>query len=277
MKVSIIIPNYNCARFLEQTLQSVLSQTGPELEVIVVDGASTDGSVDIIRRHASRLAYWVSEKDRGQTDAINKGLLRSTGDIVNWINSDDLLVPGALERICRGFAERPEADFVYGDLQIINEAGELLQTRPEISFSGFVQRYGGNVCAQPSTFFKRGSAERLGWLNPALHWSMDYEFYLRALNQQMVFHAVPEVVGQFRLHGGSKTGAQHKKFLEEHFRVHCSHTDSWLLRRRVVYRALKMTARCWRIWLLWRQRGVWQPGRYSRMLGRVSAGLEARA
>ena len=266
MKISIVIPNFNCARYLEQTLKSVLAQNVNGLEVIVIDGGSTDNSVDIIKRYKQHLAYWVSERDSGQSDAINKGLKRCQGEIVNWINSDDLLAVGALNAIAAGFSRFPEADFVYGDTQVIDEFGLLLQARPEIGFIDFVQRYGGNLFAQPSCFFRRAAAERLGWLNPSLHWSMDYDFYLRALNQRMVFRSVPAFIGQFRLHGGSKTGAQHAKFIEEHFRVHCLHTSSWLLRQRTTYRLLKLLARSWRVYQLWRQRGVWQPGRYSRML-----------
>ena len=270
VKISIIVPNFNCARFLPETLENVLGQAGPGDEVLVIDGGSTDGSVDIIRRHARHLTFWVSERDEGQTDAINKGLLRCGGDVANWINSDDLLAPGALDLIRDGFRRHPKADFMYGDTQVIDERGAVMQTRPEISFNEFVQRYGANLFAQPSCFFRRSAAERLGWLNRSLHWSMDYDFYLRALNHGMSFQSVQGLVGKFRLHGGSKTGAQHVRIVEEHFKVHCNQSNSWLLRRRTMYRSLKFLARAWRVLRLRQQRGVWSPGRYTRMLESLS-------
>jgi glycosyltransferase involved in cell wall biosynthesis len=270
--ISIVTPSYNQGHFLEETIQSVLSQNYPNLEYIVIDGGSTDNSVQIIKRYEKHLAYWVSERDRGQTDAINKGLKRSRGEFVNWINSDDRLAPGALARIAEGVAKHPQADFVYGDTDILIEDGSVLQTRPETRFNGFILRYGANVFAQPSCFFRRTLAERIHWLNEELHWSMDYDFWIRAAAAGARFAHVEGVIGQFRLQGGSKTTLQHARFRAEHYLCHRRLTLNPVLRAKPAYFALRFAARVLRVLLLYWQRGVLQPGKYSRTLKQLSAG-----
>src|SRR5512143_702654 len=121
--VSIVTPSYNQARFLEATLRSVLEQDYPNIEYLVVDGASTDGSVEIIRRYANRLTWWVSEKDSGQSEAINKGLQRAKGHFVGWLNSDDIYLPGTISAAATAFRKHPEAGLVYGDALAIDAGG----------------------------------------------------------------------------------------------------------------------------------------------------------
>ena len=128
MKVSIITPCYNAAATIEETIRSVLDQQGVDLEYIVCDGGSTDGTADIIRRYESRLAWWVSERDRGQVDAINKGFTHATGDVLGFLNGDDVLVPGALQKVCAAFANEPEAELVQGEIEWIDFAGHSLGT-----------------------------------------------------------------------------------------------------------------------------------------------------
>ena len=124
--VSILTPSYNQGRFLEQTIQSVLSQDFPDMEYIIVDGGSTDDSVEIIKRYANRLAWWVSETDQGQTDAINKGFAHASGEIFAWLNSDDTYQPGAITQAVESLLAHPEASLVYGDANLIDEHGRLM-------------------------------------------------------------------------------------------------------------------------------------------------------
>ncbi len=122
-RVSIVTPSFNQAAFLEETIQSVLSQDYPNLEYIIIDGGSTDGSVEIIKKYADKLAYWVSEKDTGQADAINKGLIRVTGEIVAWLNSDDIYLPGTIRAAVEALQAHPDCGLVYGDVLSVDAKG----------------------------------------------------------------------------------------------------------------------------------------------------------
>ena len=128
-KISIITPSYNQGQFLEQTILSILSQDYPNLEYIIMDGGSSDNSVEIIRKHEDNLTYWVSEPDKGQSDAINKGFQRATGDILTWLNSDDYYLPGTLHTVAEYFTQHPDVECIYGDLQVVASNGDLLYVR----------------------------------------------------------------------------------------------------------------------------------------------------
>ncbi|MCO6502680.1 MAG: glycosyltransferase, partial [Acidimicrobiales bacterium] len=161
-RISVVTPSYNQARFLEATMESIHSQGYPNLEHIVIDGGSTDGSVEIIERYADRLAYWVSEPDNGQTDAIAKGFAMTTGEILCWLNSDDLWEPWTLAEVARYFAEHPDVEFVYGDSIWIDDEDRVIKPKREHGFSRFVFNYAFNFLPQPSTFWRRGLYERVG-------------------------------------------------------------------------------------------------------------------
>lgn len=214
-RISIVTPSFNQARYLEQTLRSVLDQDYPDLEYIVMDGGSTDGSVDLIRSCASRLAYWTSGRDRGQTDAINQGLARATGDILGWLNSDDVYLPGTLHRIARAFREARDADVVYGDYELITPDGRPFLRRREIPFDWYCLLYGVNFIGQPSSFFTRAAWQRFGPMDESLRYSMDYDFYLRIGHGGGRFQLVPECLSQYRYHPQSKTVGEQGAFESE--------------------------------------------------------------
>ena len=164
--VSIVIPSYNQARYLGATLRSVLEQDYSSMEVIVIDGGSTDGSVEIIQRYADRLAYWASESDRGQVDAINKGLQRASGEIVAWLNSDDLYLPGAVSDAVAVLTAHPDAGMVYGDGLLIDSENRLLDRHhyPPLTALDLLCF---NVLLQPATFMRRSALEEAGFLSEA--------------------------------------------------------------------------------------------------------------
>jgi glycosyltransferase involved in cell wall biosynthesis len=204
--LSVVTPSYNQASFLEETLRSVLAQGYPKLEYLVIDGGSTDGSVEIIRRYAAHLAGWVSERDRGQSDALNKGFQRATGEIVAWLNSDDTFVPGALHAQVGYLLDHPDVDLVYGDCLFTDAAGRPAQTAYGRPFSQLeLLRF--TIPYQPTVFMRRAAMLRAGWLDPDYHYSMDSEYWLRlhAAGARFAYH--PRLIATYRLHGASKTMA----------------------------------------------------------------------
>lgn len=203
-RVSIVTPSYNQATFIEETIRSVLLQGYPDLEYIVIDGGSTDESVNIIRKYSNWLASWVSEPDRGQTHAINKGLRRVTGDLVAWLNADDTYVPGAFSEAAAVMGAADGPAFVYGDCQQIDEMG-----RPLGMYKGACDGlesfhlFRAHV-HQPTIFFRRALLEEVGYLDESLDFAMDVEFYMRVAARHELRH-IPRVLASFRIHAASKT------------------------------------------------------------------------
>lgn len=171
-------PSYNQAAYLDDTLRSVLAQDYPNLEYLVVDGASTDGSPAIIERYADRLAWWVSEPDHGQAEAINKGLRRARGEIVAWINSDDVYLPGAVRRAVEALTARPELGLVYGDALTIDPHGRPLN-RLRFDEWGLDDLLRFRIICQPAVFMRRSLLEQAGWLDPTHHFLLDHQLWLR--------------------------------------------------------------------------------------------------
>lgn len=202
--VSIVTPSYNQAAFLEQTILSVLKQDYPNLEYIIIDGGSTDGSVDIIRKYEKQLAYWVSEPDRGQADAINKAWRLSHGDIIAYLNSDDTYEPGAINAAAETLLKNPEVYLVYGDLNIIDEEGNVLRQfhAPDFDLRTFI----GDNCyiRQPTTFFRRAALEEGEMLDISLRYAFDYKLFIHICSRFRV-RRMPRIMANFRLHSASKT------------------------------------------------------------------------
>lgn len=216
-RVTIITPSYNQAEFLEQTIQSVLAQDGIELEYMIADGGSSDGSVEIIRRYADRLAWWVSEKDRGQADAINKGFARASGEFVAWLNSDDLLEPGAIAAAVEVFRRHPDAGLVYGDVLSINAAGQpinLMKFKPYALQDLMAFR----IISQPGVLMRRAVLEAAGPLDVRFHFMLDHQLWLRMV-QLAGMQYLPRRQARARFHAGAKNLAQAPKFGEETLKV----------------------------------------------------------
>ncbi len=217
--VSIVTPSFNQAAFLEETICSVLDQDYEHLEYIIVDGGSTDGSLDIIQKYADRLAWWVSEPDKGQTDAINKGFAKSRGDILAWLNSDDTYREGAISEAAAYLEAHPEVGAVYGDSNLINEQGAVIgkfparQTDYQRLMRGYVH------IPQQATFFRGDLWRKVGPLDPSFFFAMDYDLWVRlAKESQLKYH--PRLWANFRLHGDAKSVESDDRCWPEMVRVH---------------------------------------------------------
>lgn len=205
MKLSLVIPSYNHAPFLGQCLDSVLDQESRmELEVIVMDGGSDDGSREIIEAHAARLAYWESGSDGGQTDALIRGFGKSTGDVMGWLNSDDMLLPGTLEIVRASFEEGPGIDVIYGDMELIDLAGKCFAVHKEIDFDSDILLWTYDYIPQPSTFWRRRIWERSGGLRSEFQCAMDYDLWMRFAAHDAHFQHVPHVLSRFRVYPEQK-------------------------------------------------------------------------
>lgn len=215
--VTIVTPSYQQAHYLEQAISSVLDQDYPNLEYFVMDGGSADGSREIIERYANRLAGWVSERDAGQAEAINKGLSRATGEIVAWLNSDDYYLPGALRRAVKALQEHPSAGLVYGNVFSVDGRGRAfnLQTfRPYSLEDLMVFR----IISQPAVFMRRSILAQAGLLDPSYHLLLDHQLWLRmACLAPLVY--IPEALAAARYHPKAKNLARAADFGAEAFRL----------------------------------------------------------
>jgi glycosyltransferase involved in cell wall biosynthesis len=202
--VSVVTPSYNQGQFIEETIRSVLLQGYPQLEYIILDAGSTDDSVEIIRKYARWLAYWVSEPDRGQTDAINKGWSRAGGEVLAYINTDDCYLAGALATAVEGFRTNPHAGMVYGTAIVVDETGQTLRTWEARPFDLKTMLIVGNIVPQPAVFLSTDALKNVGYLDEQWHMIMDYELCIR-IGLQFPAVCMPETLAMFRDHPHSKT------------------------------------------------------------------------
>ena len=241
LRISIVTPSFNQADFLEETILSVLNQRYHDLEYIVVDGGSTDRSVDVIRRYAGRLAYWVSEPDRGQSHAINKGLARATGDLVAYLNSDDVYLPGALNAAVAEFQAHPECNWIAGGWNLFGPSGQPTIYRapraPRSLAAALVVDY---EAAQPGHFWRRSLFDQYGPFDESMHYGFDHEYTVRLLAGGERFRCVPVPMAAYRYHPASKTVAQSSQFEPDWQRVRERYNDRLSPReRRWVVRKLR--------------------------------------
>jgi glycosyltransferase involved in cell wall biosynthesis len=217
----VVTPSYNQAAFLEQTICSVLDQGYPNLEYIIIDGGSNDGSVDIIKKYSDQLAYWVSEPDSGQVEAINKGFRRATGDVVCWLNSDDVFLSHVLQAASVAFANS-SVDWLVGNTLVIDEDGkkkrqfERLYRDDPASWFMIAKQF---VLPQPSSLWRRSVFDRVGLLREDMHYAFDYEFWLRMLANGLRPVLVDDEFSGFRSHSQSKSCSQPVGFYRENVAV----------------------------------------------------------
>ena len=211
--VSIVTPSYNQARFLEETIRSVLRQSYPKIEYILVDGGSTDGSLDIIHKYADLFARWVFEPDEGQVDAINKGLKMTTGEIVAWINSDDLYMAGAVMEAVKALQANPEVGMVYGDGIMVDENGKLLDRHYYRTYD-VLDLLCFEVLLQPTVFMRRTVLEEVGLLHAEYDLVLDHDLWVRMASHSPILH-IPSFWAVERSHESAKTIALSSQFVEE--------------------------------------------------------------
>jgi glycosyltransferase involved in cell wall biosynthesis len=200
--VTIVTPSFNQGCFLEATIRSVLEQDYPNIEYLVVDGASTDDSVAIIQKYAGRIAWWVSEKDNGQSDAINKGLRRAKGEIVGWLNSDDVYEPGAVSAAVTAFRSNPAAGLVYADARSIDAEGHQFNQMRAHQYD-LVDLLSYKIVCQPASFMRRSVLEQVNYLDPDYHLLMDHLLWIVMAQKAPIIH-VPQVWASARYHDQAK-------------------------------------------------------------------------
>jgi len=211
--LSIVTPSFNQAQFLETTIRSVLEQDYPVFEYIIMDGGSTDGSVDIIRRYADRLAFWQSKPDRGQADAINEGLRRTRGEYVAWINSDDAYLPGAFREAVNAFEENPGAGMVYGNGIMVDQELVILD-KHYYSQLTLVDLLAFEVLLQPAVFMRKAALEKVGYLNDQYNLILDHELWVRIAAAYPIQH-IQNFWALERTHPMAKTIAMAGRFVDE--------------------------------------------------------------
>jgi glycosyltransferase involved in cell wall biosynthesis len=218
--VSVVTPTFNAARFLEETIESVLAQTYPRLEHIVVDGDSTDGTLDIVKRYPH--LRWLSEPDAGQSDALNKGFTLATGEIVAWLNADDFYLPHAAETAVAALSGDEDAAGVYSNLLVVDESGRELIRKPSEPFDLEHALRFGDVVPQPTAFFRKRVFDEVGGLAVRYHYAMDFDLWIRMAKRAPLAY-VDDYWAAFRLHRDSKTGSALKKMWSEERAVARAH------------------------------------------------------
>jgi GT2 family glycosyltransferase len=218
-QVTVVTPSFNQASFIEETIRSVLLQDYPRVEYFIFDGGSTDGSVDIIKKYEPWLAGWGSEPDKGQADAINKGFRRASGEVLAWLNSDDLYTPGALAIGAAIFERCPEIDFIYSDWDVLEEPSGTLRRehKGELDLRRLLTK--GLRVSQPTVFLRRSLLDRIGLLDESLHLALDYHLSLRAFAHGRTLYVQDAVLARGRTHPLTKSSVQRVEFPREFLRA----------------------------------------------------------
>jgi glycosyltransferase involved in cell wall biosynthesis len=247
--VSIVTPSFNQSRFLEAAIRSVLALDYLHIEFIVIDGGSTDGSVEVIQKYADKLAFWVSEPDMGQADAVNKGFAQAKGEIFAWLNSDDTYEPYAVSEAVGFLQENSRIGMVYGDAYFIDEKGRVIGRFPAAQTNYRRLRRGYVHIPQQAAFWRASLWKQVGALDTSLYFAMDYDLWVRlARISELRYH--PRVWANFRLHGDSKTILDDDRCWPEMLRVHRRDGGSWFSLIVAKYYLRKVFAP----WVTWRRR-----------------------
>jgi glycosyltransferase involved in cell wall biosynthesis len=265
-KISVVVPSYNQGQFLGETLKSVANQHYLNLELIVMDGGSTDNSVDIIRKYEDLITYWVSEPDKGQTDALIRGFERATGDIYAWLNTDDVWSDRTLKDAANYFQTHPQTDAVFGDCLWIDEGGRFLARRKELPFIRFMFLYCANNVISPSMFWRSEIYKRVGGLDPSFDMAMDGDLWIRFHDAGARIDHVNQVWSSMRYHNGCKTMKYFDSTISESERIlqryHAPHQELSLHLNKKLAKALrialKITHGCYG-----KNLAVWPPSRYA--------------
>jgi glycosyltransferase involved in cell wall biosynthesis len=247
MKISIVIPSYNQAKFIERTINSILLNDCPDIEIIIIDGGSTDNTIDIIKKYEKDIGYWVSEPDNGQADALNKGFKIATGEIVGWLNSDDMYCKGTIDDVVKNFQEDLFCDVVYGGIFIIDENDKITDGYWPTSTNS---QYSYNVSLdvhQQGLFWKRDLFQKTGYLDTELQFIMDYDFIIKVLHYAKI-NRVKKYYGMFRKHGDAKTstissvGDMEHEIIKERLKKYtiCSSGPYFIFRLRLRLRRLRV-------------------------------------
>ena len=243
--VSIVTPSFNQAAYLEKTIRSVLEQDYPRIEYLIVDGGSADGSVGIIKSYADKLAWWVSEVDKGQTDAINKGFGRAKGQILAWINSDDTYEPGAVSAAVKYLQEKPEVGMVYADCNFIDENGRVIGKFGAAQTDYKRLRRGYVHIPQQATFFRAGLWHAVGPLDPSFYFAMDYDLWVRIASRTKIKYLSGQTWANFRIHTSGKTIVADERCWPEMLRVHYRNGGSFFSIIVAKYYIRKLVAPLW--------------------------------
>ena len=251
--ISIITPSFNQASFIGDALESVQRQNNENCEHLVIDGMSTDGTIDLLRDQTRNKGhqniFWISERDSGQSEALNKGFRRANGEIIGWLNSDDRYRANCFDHVVQAFKDNPDVDIIYGDYLMVDEAGKMLKIRREIEFNAFILLY-HRILYIPTTatFFRRRIFKEGNWLDEKLQYAMDLEFFIRLSGRGYRFKHVPHLLADFRMQPGSKTcRAPHQQRME-HRQVVCAAAPILRNLRYPRLRTFMITALCLIAW-----------------------------
>ncbi|MCB2213781.1 glycosyltransferase [bacterium] len=253
--VSIVTPSFNQAPFLRRTIESVLGQDYPNLEYIIIDGGSEDGSQEIIQEYADRLAFWESIPDKGQTDAINKGFSRATGKYIAWLNSDDIYYPGAIAEAVAYLEAHTEAGMVYGECDFIDAQDRVIGQFPARQTDLKRLRQGYVHVPQQASFFRRDLWQKVGPLDPSFYFAMDYDLWVRLAGEAPLVYLPEHTWAGFRLHGDAKTITADARCWPEMLRVHYREGGHWFSPIVLKYAIRKLAAPL----INWRRKRMFRP------------------
>jgi glycosyltransferase involved in cell wall biosynthesis len=231
LKFSVVTPSYQQGRFIDKTIQSVLSQSYENFEYIIFDAKSDDETIDILKAYEDKID-WISENDDGQADAVNKGILKATGDVICWLNSDDVYEADAFRQVAKYFEDNPDMDIVYGRGYHIDTNNNFINEYPTTAFDANFLKENCFIC-QPALFFRKCVIEKIGLLDKSLYYCMDYEFWLRAADKGLKFGYLEEVLAHSRLYKDNKTlrnrQAVHKEIVQMFLKKFGKVPDRWIL------------------------------------------------